>query len=216
MALVNGQQSASRISHSGEKRNHCLYRILKPRLLSCIQSTYGLGYPVWCCCFWGWCSHVVNFALPRHRVGSLVNKYASQFSHTDKIISRKLYNFSCSFIKWYPPYYIKRQFICKKEQEWFRCKGRLFVIRISFNAHDSQHSYKRSLGICCSYHIDSELSYVVTPSRQFGSKQRAQPENRALLGYYPASSGNSSPPFRDSLLDRLTWHVGKGLPLLAA
>jgi len=200
MALVSGQQSASRITRSGEKRNHCLYRILKPKLLSCIQSTFGLGYPGWCCCLWGWCSHVVNFALLRHRVGSLVNKYASQFSHTDKITPRKLYNFSCSFIKRYPLYYLKRQFIRKKEQEWFRWKGRLFVLRISFNAHNSQLAYKRSLWICYSYHIDSEFSYIITPGRQFGSKQRAQPENRALLGYY--ATAFSGQPLRQVVLTR--------------
>jgi hypothetical protein len=52
-------------------------------------------------------------------------------------------------------------------------------------------------------------------------------ENYALLGYYAASSGNSSPTFRDYLsvpfwrvkvedgADRLSRNVGKELPLLA-
>jgi hypothetical protein len=46
---------------------------------------------------------------------------------------------SCSFIKWHPLYSLKRQFICKKEQEWFRRKGRLFVIFLSMPTTVSLH-----------------------------------------------------------------------------
>jgi hypothetical protein len=46
MALVSGQQSASRVTHSGEKRNHCLYRILKPRLYPVSSQRTGWVIPV--------------------------------------------------------------------------------------------------------------------------------------------------------------------------
>jgi hypothetical protein len=45
---------------------------------------------------------------------------------------------------------------------------------------------------------------------------READENRALLVYHAASSGNPLPTFQDNLSDRLSRKGGEELPLLAA